>query len=167
MTEQKKLTRKDKFSNAPIKKENIASNDNSISKYFIWIAAIFAAVLYLNTANFDYALDDYASIIENRSTQKGDLKEIFKTSYRYGAYMASDELYRPIPKSIFAIQWSLSPNNAHLGHWTNIFLYSILAIVVFNFCKRILKGDLLFSFLATLNLKQIINYIKRSHNEFC
>jgi tetratricopeptide (TPR) repeat protein len=152
MTEQKKLTRKDKFSNAPIKKENVAAidNSNSISKYFIWIVAIFAAVLYLNTANFDYALDDYASIIENRSTQKGDLKEIFKTSYRYGAYMASDELYRPIPKSLFAIQWSLSPNNAHLGHWTNIFLYSILAIIVFNFCKRILKGDLLFSFLATL-----------------
>ena len=152
MTEQKKLTRKDKFSNAPIKKDSIASNDNSnsISKYFIWIVAIFAAILYLNTANFDYALDDYASIIENRSTQKGDLKEIFKTSYRYGSYMASDELYRPIPKSLFAIQWSLAPNNPHLGHWMNIMFYALLAIVVFNFCKRLLTGNLLYSFLATL-----------------
>ena len=152
MTEQKKLTRKEKFSNAPVKKDNVTSieNSNSISKYYIWIVAVFAAVLYLNTANFDYALDDYASIIENRSTQKGDLKEIFKTSYRYGSYMASDELYRPIPKSLFAIQWSLAPNNPHVGHWMNILFYTLLAIVVFNFCKRMLNGNLLYSFLATL-----------------
>lgn len=152
MTEQKKLTRKEKFSNASVNKENSTSieNSNPISKYYIWIVAVFAAVLYLNTANFDYALDDYASIIENRSTQKGDLKEIFKTSYRYGSYMASDELYRPIPKSLFAIQWSIAPNNPHVGHWMNIIFYALLAIVVFNFCKRILKGNLLHSFLATL-----------------
>ena len=152
MTEQKKLTRKEKFSNASVKKENSSSakNSNSFSKYYIWIVAVFAAVLYLNTANFDYALDDYASIIENRSTQKGDFKEIFKTSYRYGSYMASDELYRPIPKSLFAIQWSLAPNNPHVGHWMNILFYALLAIVVFNFCKRILKGNLLHAFLATL-----------------
>lgn len=150
--EQKKLTRKEKFSNASVNKENSTSieNSNPISKYYIWIVAVFAAVLYLNTANFDYALDDYASIIENRSTQKGDLKEIFKTSYRYGSYMASDELYRPIPKSLFAIQWSIAPNNPHVGHWMNIIFYALLAIVVFNFCKRILKGNLLHSFLATL-----------------
>lgn len=152
MSEQKKLTRKEKFSNAPGKKDNntLKENSNSISKYYIWIVAVFAAVLYFNTANFDYALDDYASIIENRSTQKGDLKEIFKTSYRYGSYMASDELYRPIPKSLFAIQWSLAPNNPHLGHWMNIICYALLAIVIFNFCKRLLKGNLLYSFLATL-----------------
>lgn len=152
MMEQKKLTRKEKFSNASVNKENSTSieNSNPISKYYIWIVAVFAAVLYLNTANFDYALDDYASIIENRSTQKGDLKEIFKTSYRYGSYMASDELYRPIPKSLFAIQWSIAPNNPHVGHWMNIIFYALLAIVVFNFCKRILKGNLLHSFLATL-----------------
>jgi len=152
MSEQKKLTRKEKFSNAPVKKDSGIQNDqsNSFSKYYVWIVALFAAVLYINTANFDYALDDYASIIENRSTQKGDLKEIFKTSYRYGSYMASDELYRPIPKSIFAIQWSLSPNNPHLAHWTNILLYALLAVVVFNFCKRIFSGNLLHSFLASL-----------------
>jgi tetratricopeptide (TPR) repeat protein len=152
MTEQKKLTRKEKFSNASVKKENSTSieNSNSISKYYIWFVALFAAVLYLNTANFDYALDDYASIIENRSTQNGDLKEIFKTSYRYGSYMASDELYRPIPKSLFAIQWSLAPNNPHIGHWMNILFYTLLAIVVFNFCKRMLNGNLLYSFLTTL-----------------
>jgi len=152
MSEQKKLTRKEKFSNAPVKKDSGIQNEqsNSFSKYYVWIVALFAAVLYLNTANFDYALDDYASILENRSTQKGDLKEIFKTSYRYGSYMASDELYRPIPKSLFAIQWSLAPNNPHLGHWMNILFYALLAIVVFNFCKRLLDGNLLYSFLATL-----------------
>ena len=152
MTNQKKLTRKEKFSNAPSQNNTVAANasSKSISKYYVYIVALFAAVLYLNTANFDYALDDYASIIENRSTQKGDYKEIFKTSYRYGSYMASDELYRPIPKSIFALQWSLAPNNPHLAHWTNILFYSLLAVVVFNFCKRMLKGNLMYSFLATI-----------------
>lgn len=152
MTESKKLTRKEKFSNTTSKNLNEKQqfSSTSISKYYRWIVALFAIVLYLNTAHFDYALDDYASIIENRSTQKGDLKEIFKTSYRYGSYMASDELYRPIPKALFAMQWSVAPNNPHLAHWTNIFLYAFLAVVVFGFCQRVLKGNLLHSFFATL-----------------
>lgn len=152
MSDIKKLTRKDKFTNTPNKNESNIVNKkvSGIAKYYGLIVAIFAAALYLNTANFEYALDDYASIIENRSTQKGDLKEIFKTSYRYGSYMAADELYRPIPKSIFATQWSLSPKNPHVGHWTNIIFYSLLAFVVFGFCKRVFYGNLLQSFLATL-----------------
>ena len=152
MAEPKKLTRKEKFSNNPAKsadKENTSSNNNW-SKYYLWIIALYAVLLYVNTSNFDYALDDYASIIENRSTQKGDIKEIFKTSYRYGSYMSSDELYRPIPKLLFAKQWSIAPNNPHVGHWTNILLYAFLGVVVFNFCKKLFKGHLLFSFLATM-----------------
>ena len=152
MAETKKLTRKEKFSAAPVnnKKENSIKENNNWSNYYVWIVAFIAGLLYFNTVNFDYALDDYASILENRSTQKGDVKEIFKTSYRYGSYMSSDELYRPIPKLLFAKQWAFSPNNAHIGHWMNVCLYAFLAFVIFSFCKRILKGNLLYSFLACL-----------------
>ena len=94
MADTKKLTRKEKFSNVSTKpeKQHAANNHSKWSNYYVWIVAVLAMVVYFNTISFDYALDDYASIIENRSTQKGDFKEIFKTSYRYGSYLASDEL---------------------------------------------------------------------------
>src|SRR4051812_4173864 len=82
------------------------------------IVALLAIAEYIQTLGYSFALDDYSAIIENSVTRNGihAIPTIFKTSYRFGYPIQGDELYRPIPKSIFAVLWSLFPNNPLPGH---------------------------------------------------
>lgn len=149
----KKATRKEKFNrpeSAPrsmkIKKEE------GFEKYFIWIVAALSFLLYANTLKFGYALDDYAAILENKSTQKGwaAIGEIFKTSYRYGYIFVYDDLYRPLTKSIFAIQWALAPNKPFIAHLTNVIVFTLSCVFSYRFLVDVLKGDHLKALLITL-----------------
>jgi hypothetical protein len=135
----RKPTRKEKFQNPPVKqKQSIETNTKTISSYYIWIVGVIGLLLYANTLNFGYTLDDYSLILENKSTLKGfgAIKEIFSTSYRYGYIFLSDELYRPISKAIFAIQWGLAPNKPFLGHLTNIVFFAFTCMVMYRFLAK-------------------------------
>lgn len=136
----RKPTRKEKFQQPPINKsKHVADNSQkSISNYYIWIVGLVGLLLYANTLNFGYTLDDYSLILENKSTLKGfgAIKEIFSTSYRYGYIFISDELYRPLSKAIFAIQWGLAPNKPYLGHLTNIVFFAITCMVMYRFLAK-------------------------------
>jgi hypothetical protein len=48
MSEQKKLTRKEKFSNAPVKKDSniLIEQSSSFSKYYVWIVALFSVCVF-------------------------------------------------------------------------------------------------------------------------
>ena len=115
--------------------------DYLLVKYLAIIVAAFGFISYANTLNHGFALDDYSLIIENASTRKGfsGLGEIFKTSYRYGYIFASDEIYRPLSKAMFAIEWELSPGKAALGHWVNVILFSLtgyfLTLTLYRYFK--------------------------------
>src|SRR5688572_15830695 len=137
--EKKKLTRKDKF-NQPTVKKAAASGDAKITLWLPgFILALLAVVLYGNTLNHFFALDDYSVILENRLTKQGvsAILEIFKTSYRYGYYFTNDNLYRPLVKAMYACEWTLSPNNAFPGHLMNVVLYALSGMVVFFGLNRI------------------------------
>ncbi|MFN0187282.1 MAG: tetratricopeptide repeat protein [Bacteroidia bacterium] len=138
---EKKLNKKEKFAaTAKAKESNISALPlkNDFPKWWAWLPALLGFVVYANTLNFGFVLDDYAAIIENTSTQKGmaALSEIFSTSYRYGYILLADELYRPFPKAIFAIFWDLFPNNATPGHFLNVLLFSFTCYFIFRLiCK--------------------------------
>jgi protein O-mannosyl-transferase len=151
MAEKKKLTRKDKFK----KPQEQPSLKKSSSGHPSWlpaaILAILAFILYSNTLNHYFVLDDYSVILENRLTKQGPsaIPEIFKTSYRYGYYFTQDDLYRPIVKAMYAFEWGLTPGKATIGHWINVLLYSLTALVLFQSLKRITGGKVMLSFIAT------------------
>ncbi len=132
-------------------KKNIPVKKNPVNTILSLVVGIFAFLLYANTLNHGFVLDDYSVILENRVTKQGAsaIPEILKSSYRYGYYLVDDELYRPIPKALFAVQWSLAPNSPLPGHITNILFYALTGIVLFNFLFRI-SGSSIFSFLASL-----------------
>jgi hypothetical protein len=135
----RKLTRKEKFQNPTVKPKQAEDvKSNAISNYYIWIVGLIGLLLYANTLNFGYTLDDYSLILENKSTLKGfgAIKEIFSTSYRYGYIFVSDELYRPMSKAIFAIQWGLAPNKPYLGHLTNILFFAFTCMVMYRFLAK-------------------------------
>ena len=107
--------------------EQKLKQEHLLLQYLAVIVAAFGFIIYVNTLSHGYALDDYSLILENASTKKGisGLGEIFRTSYRYGYIFATDEIYRPLSKAMFAIEWSIAPNSPTIGHWVNVILYSI------------------------------------------
>src|SRR5947209_1981432 len=101
-------------------------NVKKIKRSLGLIVAAVAFLLYANTLNHQYVLDDYSLIIENTMTQKGvkAIPEIFKTGYRSGYHSIDVQLYRPLSKAMFAVEWQLAPNKPELGHWINVLLYA-------------------------------------------
>jgi hypothetical protein len=152
-----KPTRKEKFSQQQkLHEDTLQQKKKSHSAgKTVWLLALVCAatglLLYANTLNHGYVLDDYSVIKDNRLTRQGwnAFPEVITKSYRYGYYFLNDELYRPVVKTLFAIQWALAPDTPALGHVTNIIFYALtgglLMYVLFLF-----SGSALFSFLASL-----------------
>ena len=101
---------------------------------------ILTILLYINTLNHGYVLDDYTVITENFVTQKGiaGIPEIVSHFYRYGHAAMGDGLYRPLSVILFAIEWQISPNNPTIHHFVNILFYVLTIQVVFIFLRTIL-----------------------------
>ncbi len=156
---QRKLTKKEKFQrSAEVPKSagkqviKEISKDKILLRWLGLIVSLCAFILYANTLGHGYVLDDYSIILENKLTRQGwsALPTIFKTTYRFGYIFVSDDLYRPITKSLFAIQWALSPNNPSIGHWTNVIAFALTGWVLFNTLNLYSKGNIVFAFAAAL-----------------
>ncbi|MFM7176743.1 MAG: tetratricopeptide repeat protein [Bacteroidota bacterium] len=116
------------------------------------LVAIVAFVLYANTLGHQYALDDYSLILENRITQKGldGIPEILSNSYRYGYYMATDGLYRPVVRIMLAAEWEWGGGKPALGHWINVILFALSGFVLFRVLFKMTGGSLMIAFMAAL-----------------
>lgn len=114
--------------------------------------ALISFVLYANTLGHQYALDDYSMILENRITQKGleGIPEAISNSYRYGYYMTSDGLYRPVVRLMFSAEWELGGGKPALGHWMNVLIYALSGFVLFKVLIRMTRGNLFVAFLGAL-----------------
>jgi len=99
-------------------------------------------LLYSNTFNHGYVLDDYSVITENSVTQKGiiAIPDIFTHFYRYGHAKMGDGLYRPLSVIMFAIEWNISPNNPIIHHFVNILFYLLTIQILYIFLRRILRN---------------------------
>jgi protein O-mannosyl-transferase len=152
VTQRKKPTRKEKIR----KQTSARATDSHPSNQFSFLPGLIIAltgfILYANTLNHGYTLDDYSIILENRVTKQGwsAIGEIFTTSYRHGYYFTDDNLYRPIVKSMFAIEWGASPNNPTPGHWMNVLLYALTGWILFQTLLKLSGNRLFFSFAASL-----------------
>jgi tetratricopeptide (TPR) repeat protein len=152
-----KPTRKEKFSKQQQQHEHSSAEKQKIQsiKKTVWLLAAIVAVtgflLYANTLNHGYALDDYSVIKDNRLTRQGwgAFPEAITKSYRYGYYFVNDELYRPVVKALFAIQWALAPDTPALGHVTNVVFYSLTGLLLM-YVLFLYSGSALFSFLASM-----------------
>lgn len=116
------------------------------------IVAAVAAIIYVQTLSFDFALDDYSAIMENRQTKQGAeaFFDIFKKSYRFGYTIQGDELYRPLSKAVFALIWEFAPENPFPGHLLNVVLYALTGFLLFTTLCRFITNSVYIPFITSL-----------------
>ena len=158
MDKQRKLTRKEKIelsnkaSANPIHQQKTKSSKNKLKLSLGLIVALFGFLLYIQTVNYTYTLDDYSVIKENFVVKQGvaGIGTLLHTSYRYGYWASNDELYRPLSLVMFAIEWQFFPDNPSAGHFINILLYAITGFFLFKLLCRLFNNNLLVSFIASM-----------------
>jgi tetratricopeptide (TPR) repeat protein len=142
MQQPKKITKKEKFQQSQQAKATTATKPaQKVSLFWFYIVITLSVfLLYANTLSNGYVLDDFSVIKENNIVNQGskNLSEIFKTSYRTGYLNVNDGLYRPLSLAMFAIEWSISPDNPSLGHFINLLVYALCGIVLFKLLLKLL-----------------------------
>jgi tetratricopeptide (TPR) repeat protein len=154
---QRKLTRKEKLArqrNNPVKPagKNPEGKKTSVAMPGIFIAVL-GFLLYANTLQNDFALDDISAIKKNWVVKQGvsSFPIILKTSYRYGYRDSDDELYRPLPLMVFATLWQFFPSNPFPFHLLNVLLYALTGLVLFKLLRKLFHGyHPLLAFAATV-----------------
>ena len=100
-------------------------------QYLLLLATAF--ILYSNTFNNGFVLDDYSAIVENRFVQSGSegLGDIFTSHYRAGYWASPGDLYRPLVLASFAIEHQISDGTPFIHHFINVLLYALLGVVLY------------------------------------
>jgi protein O-mannosyl-transferase len=154
---------------------------NKITKLNAWagaILAILAFILYSQSINHNYTLDDHPVIDQNSVTRQGisGIPTILITDYWYG-YGHQEQrgpIYRPTSMIVFAIIWQLFPDNPHIYHFINVLFYSLTCLILFFVLRELFsKQDLLFPFICTLLYtahpihSEVVNNIKSLDEILC
>lgn len=106
------------------------------------LPALLGGALYLQTLNFDFALDDNAVIRDNRFIQKGwdGIGDILTTQYFAGYDPNTNAMtYRPTAMVMFAVEqsyWGMNPKGYHA---VSVLLYALSGFVLFFVLRRLLQ----------------------------
>lgn len=139
----------------------------SINKYR-WVIIILTFIIYGNSINNEYALDDNIVVEGNKTVEEGlsGIPMIFKSRYSTDKKQTYD--YRPLVITTFAIEkqfFSKFPEKqsikekakkdkltqANISHFVNVLLYGLLCIVLFNLLIKIMpEYHIVFPFLITI-----------------
>lgn len=127
------------------------------------IVILLPLLLYLNTVQNEYALDDSIVITQNIFVQKGinGLKEIFSADTFTGFFREKKDLvegsrYRPLSVATFAVEYQLWGLKPGLSHLINVIIYAVLCLFFFNTLLHLLtyfgtrKNSFQIAFLASL-----------------
>src|SRR6187401_935338 len=151
---------------------------NKLKVFLVIIIAVFTFILYAQSINHNYTLDDHPVIDENSITTMGlsGIPILLKTDYWYGS--GHDEsrgpVYRPTSLIIFATVWEFSPNDPHVYHFINVLLYSFTCLFLFLvLCELFRKQNILFPFICALLYAahpihtEVVNNIKSLDEILC
>ncbi len=110
------------------------------------IILLLTVILYANTLNHYYALDDSIVITENQFTKKGikGIREIFMNDSFTGFFRTKKDLvqggrYRPLSIATFAVEYQFFGEKPSVSHLINIVLYAITGIILWLVLVKILE----------------------------
>ena len=114
--------------------------------YIKWIVFAFALLLYADTLDLKYTLDDSLMITDNTFTQKGvsGIKDIF-TNDAFVGFLGKNNLlpggrYRPLSQVMFAVEKEIFGFNPFVGHLINILLYAFTCMLLFVILMKLFKN---------------------------
>jgi len=103
------------------------------------IISLLAFALYIESAGFDYVLDDSILIVENKFTQKGinGIGDIFKYESFRGYFGEQKDLveggrYRPLSIATFALEKTITGGKPSISHLINVLLYIFTGILLYR-----------------------------------
>ena len=119
---------------------------------FILYFAVLCFILYGNTVYNSYSLDDEIVTANNPMIQKGikGIPEIFTTLYQNQENFKYE--YRPIVKLTYAMEYQIFKSNPGVSHFFNIFIYFLIALLLFHLLQKIFSDYALFFSLAITTL---------------
>ncbi len=120
------------------------SNTHRISSKFSYaIVFVISFLVYSNTLQHDFALDDDVVYLKNSFVQNGvsSIPDILSHGFLYGFNKKNDQSYRPLVLIHYAIENSLFGNNPKALHFLNVFYYSLLCMLLFYFLKSIFLNE--------------------------
>jgi len=139
----------------PIDKKSM----EGISSKQAWLMSalffVLAILLYSNTFQHRFVLDDHGIIDNNKMTKAAvsieNTKLIFNTPMRRGDVSDKENsLYRPFTKLIFNIQWNAFAGNPHHFHKINVLFYGFLCMIIFWVLYDLFNKKWVLPFLITL-----------------
>jgi tetratricopeptide (TPR) repeat protein len=137
----------------PVPVELAIDPAQKILKRLIWLIGMVSAFVYVNTIKYGFVLDDLAVIEQNKFVTSGiaGIPKILSTFYWEGYWEANAGLYRPLSLIMFAIEWSISPNNPAIHHFVNVVLFCLTNILLFKLLRKIFSDfPLWIPFIVTL-----------------
>jgi tetratricopeptide (TPR) repeat protein len=128
----KKSKIQSKKTNIVSKREHKTQPFNLSLRRLSLVVGLFAVLLYANTLNHRFVLDDDLVCSKNRFVQEGftGLADIFSSSWYEGFHGEKDSYYRPMMLAGFAIEKSLFGHSPKVYHAMNIFWYGISMIIL-------------------------------------
>ena len=113
----------------------------SISTWCSIIIFAFSFLLYANTINHDFTLDDDLVIAKNYLVQQGfeGIPLLFTKAYRYGFNNVNSGIYRPLTPILFAIEYQFFGLNPHVNHFFNVLYYALSGLLLFKALQYLLS----------------------------
>ncbi len=115
------------------------------NRFYLIFLFIFSFIIYGNTFQNEYALDDGIVITQNHFVQKGiaGIPDILTHDSFFGWLKGANNdvaggRYRPLSLVSFAIENSIFGNNPGASHFINVLLYAVLGMSVFILLNRLL-----------------------------
>lgn len=113
--------------------------ENLSSKQAALIFLILGFILYANTLNHEYALDDAIVLTKNQFTKQGikGIPDILKHDSFTGFFGKEKQLveggrYRPLSIITYAIEYELWQQKPFASHLINLLLYVLIAIAIYK-----------------------------------
>ncbi len=135
------------------KKRESIQKQNWMEQLAPYILLLLPFILYANTLQHGFVLDDRAVIFQNKFVQQGiaGIGHILTTFYWQGYWEQNSGLYRPLSLIMFAVEWQLSPDNPFIHHLVQVLLYSLSGFLLYKLLKKVFyTQSYLLPFFATL-----------------
>lgn len=112
---------------------SIYLGNRKTNRLIFFLLFAFTFLLYGNTINHGYVLDDEVVYVKNRFVQQGidGINDIVSYGFLYGFNNRNNQSYRPLTLINFAIEKEIFGNNPKANHFFNVLFYAIANVLLF------------------------------------